>query len=63
MEKRPFEKEARKIAGTIRAFAESPDAIDNFESYLSMHFDSWMKDYAGTPAKMASEFAIFSKIA
>jgi len=57
---RPFESEAASVYCSIRKLAENPDALDNFESYLSMHFDAWLKKYAANPASMAAELHRFA---
>ena len=54
--------EARQIAQALREFAKHPDAIDNFESYLSHHFGAWLEKYAETPERMAGEFLHFASI-
>lgn len=59
---RPYEEEARAICEAIRQFNESPEALDNFESYLSYHFVAWLKKWADTPAGMAKEFENFSQM-
>lgn len=60
MIERPYEDAAAKIAEAIRAFAKNPANLDNFESYLSIHFKSWMEKYANTPEDIAQEFANFA---
>ena len=54
--------EARHLVDALRRFAQRPDAIDNFECYLSHHFESWLKKYASTPEGMAEEFKRFASI-
>lgn len=57
-----FEREAKKLCEAIKAFQTRPEAIENFESYLSMHFDTWLNKYADTPEGLASEFLYFANI-
>lgn len=57
-----YEQEAATICAAIKELAEHEEALENFESYLSAHFDAWMKKYANTPAGIADEFYQFSKI-
>ena len=46
MIERKYEEPARKLAEALRAMAESPETIENFESYLSFHFGPWLKKRA-----------------
>ena len=34
---------AKIFVEAIKTMASKPDNLDNFESYLSYHFDVWMK--------------------
>jgi hypothetical protein len=58
----PFEKEAEIMKNAILAFAEDREALENFESYLSYHFDEWLKRYARTPGEMCGEFKNFAEM-
>lgn len=62
MNETPFEKEAETMKNAILAFAEDREALENFESYLSYHFDAWMKKYARTPGEMCGEFKNFAEM-
>ena len=57
-----FEQLAHEFAEAIRMFAEKPDNIDNFESYLSYHFDVWMEKYARNPEGLVSEMKEFAEM-
>ena len=57
-----YEQEAETICAAIKELAEHPEALWNFQLYLGIHFDAWMKKYANTPAGIADEFEQFSKI-
>ena len=57
-----YEQEAATICAAIKELAEHEETLRNFELYLSIHFDAWMKKYADTPAGIADEFYQFSKI-
>lgn len=59
---RKFEQLAHEFAEAIRMFAEKPDNIDNFESYLSYHFDVWMEKYASYPEGLVSEMKHFAEM-
>lgn len=53
---------AKALCEAIRKFAENPTAIENFESYLSYHFDKWIEKYANTPEGLISELNHFAAI-
>ena len=57
-----FGESAKMLCDAIRKFADNPDAIDNFEYYLTRHFRSWLECWADTPEGMASEFKQFASI-
>lgn len=63
MNEKKHEQSAKILCDAIRAFAQSPEALDNFESYLSVHFSTWLQKFASTPEDLAAEFEQFSKIA
>jgi hypothetical protein len=42
--------------------AEKPDNMDNFECYLSMHFDVWMEKFAYDPESLTSEVKQFAEM-
>lgn len=35
-----------EFIGAIKMFAEKPDNLENFETYLGYHFDVWLEKYA-----------------
>lgn len=53
---------ARRLCEAIRKFAESPAALDNFETYLSYHFGSWFDKWASDPRGLVGEFERFAAI-
>ncbi len=53
---------AEAFGNALRKFAEHPERIDNFESYLSHHFDVWYKRYANGMENMVYEFEHFAEI-
>ena len=59
---RKFDELAHEFVEAIRMFAEKPDNIDNFESYLSYHFDVWMEKYASDPESLTSEVKHFAEM-
>lgn len=46
----------------IKMLAEKPDNMDNFECYLSMHFDVWMEKFAYDPESLTSEVKHFAEM-
>lgn len=57
-----FEKQAAEVVAAIKHFAEHDDALNNFENYLSMHFDAWLERYAATPDGLAGELRDFARM-
>lgn len=55
-----YEAEAGIIAEAIRRFNERPEALNNFESYISHCFGEWLERWANTPEGLASELEHFS---
>ena len=62
MKENQFATEAEIMKNAILAFAEDREALENFECYLSHHFDAWMKKYARTPDEMCGEFKNFAEM-
>ena len=46
----------------IKELAEKPENLENLESYLSFHFDEWMKKYASTPENLVCEIKHFAEM-
>lgn len=46
----------------IKMLAEKLDNMDNFECYLSMHFDVWMEKFAYDPESLTSEVKQFAEM-
>ena len=59
---REYEKEAKIFVNAIKKLGENPEALSNFESYLSIHFGKWLECYANTPEELAYEMKSFSEI-
>lgn len=60
--KRDYQNEARQVADAVRELATHPDALDNFELYLSHNFGEWLGRFANTPESMAGELREFASI-
>lgn len=56
------EENAEYMKRALDNFVEHPERIDNFVSYLSLHFSVWVQKYANTPDGIANEFLSFSQI-
>lgn len=53
---------SKALCDAIRNFAKHPETIENFELYLSYHFDTWYKKFANTPDGLIHELNQFSNI-
>lgn len=42
---RKFEEQADRLCNAIRHIANDDNALENFNSYLSYHFDAWLNQY------------------
>lgn len=51
---------AKKFIEAIKEIANKENNLDNFESYLSFHFDKWFKKYANTPEGLTAELKNFA---
>ena len=56
-----YNKQAADVAQALRMFAENPDNIETFESYLRYHFDVWLTNYAHDPDGVADELLHFAR--
>ena len=50
------------LVNAIREMAAKPENLDNFECYLSCHFDTWMRKWANTPSGLAEELKHFAEM-
>lgn len=56
------ERNAKRLTKAIKRLANNPEALDNFENYLSCHFDKWLATWVTTPTGMANEFEMFAEM-
>lgn len=42
---RKFEEQADRLCSAIRHIANDDNALENFNLYLSYHFDAWLNQY------------------
>lgn len=54
------EEYARQFCKAIKTLAEKPANLDNLESYLSKHFNEWLRKFASTPENMVAEMKSFA---
>ena len=57
-----FEKQAAGFCAALKTIANDDFLLENFECYLSRHFDVWMEEYANTPDGLTSEMMQFASI-
>lgn len=53
---------AKVFVEAIKTMASKPNNLDNFESYLAQHFDTWMKTWANSPEGLAYEVENFANM-
>ena len=56
------EKLAEEFCKVIKEMAQKQDNLDNFECYLSHHFDVWMEKFANTPEGLVSQMKHFAEM-
>lgn len=59
---RPYKEEAAIFTKAIKDIASKPDNLDNIESYLSIHFATWLEKFANTPENIAGELKSFAEM-
>lgn len=57
-----YEQEAAEFCNAIKRLAENPDSLENLESYLSGHFQFWLKKFADKPENISAELAAFAEM-
>lgn len=57
-----MKKTAQDFCKAIKIFAEKPENLDNFESYLSYCFEAWLATYADTPENLTAEMLFFANM-
>lgn len=53
---------AKIFIDAIRTFAEKPQNLENFQSYLENHFGIWLEKFANTPQGIAGEMKSFAEM-
>lgn len=56
------EKIANEFIQNLKNLVENEKNLSNFKSYLSWHFDEWLKKYANTPEDITAETKGFASI-
>ncbi len=57
-----YETEAKAFCEAIKKMSENTETLENFGSYLSYHFDTWLEKYANTIENITEEFNHFANI-
>ena len=50
------EENARLFVEAVKKISKKNYVLENFESYLSWHFDSWLEKYSANPDTFVEEF-------
>lgn len=53
---------AKILVNAIKTLTQKPENLDNFENYLSAHFDVWFNKYANTPEGLIFELEQFAEM-
>ena len=59
---KPYKAVAAEFVEAIEKLAATPEALENFQSYLEMHFDTWLKRFCKSPECITSEMQSFANI-
>ena len=59
---RKYEKQAAEFCEAIRTLANNTENLENLESYLSYHFEKWLKTWANSPENIAAEMKHFAEM-
>lgn len=51
---------AGEFIKAIKTIAKKPENLENFESYLTYHFPTWLEKFANTPGGIVDEFKRFA---
>lgn len=62
MSNRDYTEQAETFCKAIKLLAEREDALENFELYLSYHFETWLQKRANTPERISEELMDFANI-
>ena len=57
-----FEHEAGIFCEAIKTIATRPENLENFELYLSLHFEKWLERWGNTPENIAAELKHFAEM-
>lgn len=62
MANRKFEEQADRLCDAIKYMADDNNALENFNSYLSYHFDAWLQYVNNNVENFVSEVEQFAHI-
>ena len=57
-----YTSEAEQFCNAIRELASKPENLQNLESYLECHFETWLEKFASTPECMVAEMSDFAQM-
>ena len=53
---------AKEFIQAIKTISEKQANLDNFECYLSHHFNTWIEKFANTPDNITAELKAFANM-
>ena len=59
---RKYEEQATQFCEAICTLANNTENLENLESYLSCHFEQWLKIWANSPEGLAAEMKEFAEM-
>ncbi len=57
-----YEHEAQQFCKAIKAIASDTERLNNLESYLTYHFDTWLERWANTPEGISADLQAFAEM-
>lgn len=59
---RKHEELAARFCAAMKKMCDNSGSLENFQNYLSWHFDVWMQEYANDPEGLTHELETFAEI-
>lgn len=57
---REFEELAERFVEAIKRISTKEENLNNFQNYLSIHFEQWLERFARTPLAITCELESFA---
>lgn len=57
-----YEEIAGEFIEAIKELASKPENLNNLESYLSYHFETWLRTYGTKPENITKELKHFAEM-